>query len=325
MKISNRVYLYFICFLGLANFGNSQQSSLSSLAYKDKYRINPAYAGMEGTLMGSAVYRNQWQNLSGHPQGIDVSVHFPVYQWGSAFGMLLGQDELGLERHLFIKPSFHKVSRINDLLFTAGIQAEFNWISFSSESARTPEGNYQGQNLDHKDPAISNQAGSIGLIDIGLSVYLTWHRFQGGLSVEKLLQSKNGSQPFPWSNKRCIKAIGSTEFDWLNLKFQAQVLLYSDFIKVQTDLFSGFEYNGSIFGGIHFRGYDGNSLESLGLSLGFSLSKNIQVAYCHEFYIGPIPVNYIAGNQEIGFFYNFGKAFGLGKPPRIIHSPRYSD
>lgn len=295
------------------------------MVYKDRYRVIPAYAGMEGTLMGSGVYRNQWQSLPGHPQGIDLSIHFPVYKLGSAAGMLIGQDELGLERHSFIKPSFHKVLKLRDVLLSAGFQAEFDWINFNSELARTPEGDYQGQNVDHNDPRLLNREGSVGIFDLGLSFYFIWKRFQGGIAVEKLLEAKNESTPFPWTNRRTIKAIGSTDFKWRDLDLQAQILIYTDFVKVQTDLFSGFDYHGSIFGGIHLRGYNGNSLESLGISLGFSLSKSIQVAYCHEFYVGQIPVNYVTGNQEIGLFYNFGKAFGLGKPPRIIHSPRYSD
>jgi type IX secretion system PorP/SprF family membrane protein len=302
-----------------------QQSPLSSLIYKDKYRVIPAFAGMEGTLMGSGVYRNQWHSFPGHPQSIDLSIHFPIYRWGSSAGILIGQDELGLERHSFIKPSFHKVLKLNGVLLSAGLQAEFNWINFNSGLARTPEGDYQGQNFDHNDPRLLNSESSLGTFDLGLSCYAIWGKFQGGISIEKLLQTKNESQPFPWANRRTIKAIGSKDFKWLDLDFKAQLLIYSDFVKVQADLFSGFDYHGSIFGGIHFRGYNGNSLESLGFSLGFSLSKSIQVAYCHEFYVGQIPVNYVTGNQEIGLFYNFGKAFGLGKPPRIIHSPRYSD
>jgi type IX secretion system PorP/SprF family membrane protein len=303
----------------------AQQTPLTSLAYKDRFKIIPAYAGMEGTLMGSAIYRNQWQNLTGHPQGIDISIHCPIYKLGASMGLSLGKEEIGLESHTFIKPSFHKVSKINDFLITAGIEAEFYWTAFNSESARTPDGDYSGPDINHADPGLSNNGGTHGFTDFGLSVYAIWNRFHAGVAIEKILESNKDNKPYPWSNRRNLTILCAADYMLFNLNFQTQVVLHSDFLKLQSDLFTGIDYNGSIFGGIHMRGYNGNSLESLGLSLGFSLSKNIQLAYCHEFYIGSIPVSAVSGSQEIGLFYNLGKAFGLGKSPRIIHSPRYSD
>lgn len=323
MRISG--FLCLMLTLEMFTVSMAQQSPLSSLAYKDKYRMIPAYAGLEGTLAGSAIYRNQWQNLPGHPQGIDLAVHCPVYKWGSALGVLIGQDELGLERHNYIRPSFNKVIKWNEVLLTPGIDLEMDWLSFRSELARTPDGNYPGNGLDHNDPELLNQGGTRSIFDFGVSVFASWHRLQAGLAVEKLLESGSKGPPLPWKNRRSIKFLISNDFEWNSATIFTQLLAYSDLIKLQTDFFCGFDYTGNIFGGIHLRGYNANSLESLGLSVGFNLSKNIQLAYCHEFYIGKIPVSYVSSSQELGLFYNFGKAFGLGKPARIIHSPRYSD
>jgi type IX secretion system PorP/SprF family membrane protein len=305
--------------------GKAQQGLLSSLAYKDKYRAIPAFAGMEGTIMGSFVYRNHWQGFPGNPKTLDLSLHSPYYRWGAAFGLLMGQDKLGLEQHSYIKPSIHKVINLGKVLFSAGIQAEFYWLNLDLDAARTPEGDYPGGNIDHNDPRLANQTSDERNADLGISVFLLWEKYQFGVSLEKLFQSHQSGAPIPWTNRRNLKLLVSRRLDWNDIAFELQCLVHSDFVRLQTEIFSGIEYNGNIFGGVHLRGYNGNSLESIGFSLGLRLSKQIQMAYCHEFNIGSVSSNFNQGNQEIGLFYNFGKAFGLGKAPRIIYNPRYSD
>jgi type IX secretion system PorP/SprF family membrane protein len=303
----------------------AQQSPLSSLAYRDRFSINPSYAGLEGTLAAAGLYRNQWQAISGHPRSIVLNFHCPVYKWGSAIGMSMGQDQLGLERHIFFKPGIHKISKLSGILIATGIHADLDWISFDSELARTGDGIYQSGSVEHNDPQLLNQTGSRAIMDFGISAYLIWQNIQAGFTIEKLLETGKKDKPFPFRNRRNIKANLSYDYKWNQLILQALAVINTDLLKVQTDLFSGFDYNGSIFGGIHLRGYNANSFESLGLSLGFSLGKQLNLAYCHEFYIGILPANVVSSSQEIGLFYNFGKAFGLGKTPRIIYSPRYSD
>ncbi len=303
----------------------AQQGLISSLAYKDKYRIIPGFAGMEGTLLGSAVYRNHWQGFPGQAKTTDVSIHSPFYKWGSALGLLMGQDKLGLEQHIYFKPSIHKVMIYGPLLISAGIQADLNWLQIDLNAARTPDGSYPGGQIDHNDPMLADQISRQVLADFGINLYLMWNKYQLGMSLEKIVQSQHSQYPLPWTNRRNFKLLVSRTFEWNKFKFEGQFIVHSDFVRFQTEIFSGFEYNGNIFGGIHLRGYNGNSLESAGFSVGLRLSKKFQMAYCQEFYLGTIPNNIIQGSQEIGVFYTFGKAFGLGKAPRIIYNPRYSD
>ncbi|MBK6546869.1 MAG: PorP/SprF family type IX secretion system membrane protein [Saprospiraceae bacterium] len=305
--------------------GFGQQTPLSTLIYKDKYRINPAYAGLEGTLFASGIYRNQWQNFEGNPQTMDISFNCPLYRIGSGMGITFGQDKLGIQKNHYVKPSINKVWKSSTWLVSIGLQSEFYWFSLNSNAVRTPQGEYQGGNLDHKDNQISNLNGSINIMDLGLSCFVQRGPFELGIAIEKLLESKKDQMVFPWQNNRTVKGFMGAQFDWFSINFIEQIVVLSDFKQSQIDFFSGFEYNGNIFGGVHVRGYNGNSFESLGVSFGFSLSKQLKMAYGHEFYMGSIPQQLNGGSQELGIFYNFGRAFGLGKAPKIIHSPRYSD
>lgn len=305
--------------------GVCQQSSLVSLAYKDPFRIIPSSGGLKGTLMGSGIYRNQWQGLDGHPKGVDLSLHFPIFQISSTSGVSIGQEKLGLETHTFLKPGIYKVIKSDSWIWSIGLQAEFDWISFDSKLARTPEGNYQNPEVDHKDPLVSNQQGSQGIFDFGVSSFISWKQFSFGINVEKLLESSQAAADFPWKNRRNLKILGLFEYEWMKILWKPHLLIYTDFNQLQADFIASFEYGSGIFGGIHLRGFDNNSLESMGLSFGFDISKSLQLAYCHEFYIGAIPAGIPSSSQEIGLFYNLGKAFGLGRPPKIIHNPRYSD
>lgn len=317
--------LYFSFFLMIAARLIGQQTSLITQAARDPYFVNAAYAGLEGTLVASGHYRNQWFKLEGHPQTILVASHFPIYKIKSGFGFSLGQDQIGLQREVFFKPSFNRVWNLNSWLISGGIQLDFKSLAFNSINARTPEGEYTNGQIDHQDQLLANSDLNGGFIDMGLAIFIQRANYKLGISAERLLETGSSKTGLLYKNNREFQALGLADWEWATIKIRGGFLLYTDLNRFQSDIFSNFEYNGNIFGGLHVRGYNGSSMESLGITAGFALTRKLHLAYTHEFYIGKIDKGLVTGSQEMGLYYNLGRAVGRGKAPRIIHSPRYSD
>lgn len=323
MHLSQILKISFFIFIAVRLIG--QQTSLITQASRDPYFVNAAYAGLEGTLIASAHYRNQWFKLDGHPQTILVASHFPIYKIKSGFGFSLGQDQIGLQTEVFIKPSFNHVWNFNSWLVSGGVQIDLKSLAFNSINARTPDGEYSNGQVDHQDQQLSNTDLNGGFFDLGLAVFIQRAHYKFGISADRLLESGSLKNTLLYNNNREFRALGITDWEWEQFTFRGGFLLYTDLNRFQSDIFSNFEYNGNIFGGLHVRGYDGSSMESLGITAGFALTRKLHLAYTHEFYLGKIDKGLVTGSQEMGLYYNLGRAVGLGKAPRIIHSPRYSD
>lgn len=314
-----------IAFLGILSWTSGQQSSLFSLASKDVYRIIPAMAGQEGTLFASGLFRSQWQNIEGHPQTFDFSVNLPLYWIQSGCGFSLGKDELGLSQLVYFRPSYNLVFKSEAILWSGGLHLIYNNLRFQGDLARTPEGQYLAGSIDHLDPLVPTTTVSLHILDGGVSLALLYRNWQIGLSVNQILESHTRNENLAWKNRRHYQILTSYHAEIERFIIKPQCLVSLNGNRVQADFFTGFEYNGNVFGGIHFRGYDDRSLESVGISVGFKLSKRISLAYAHEFYLGKLSGDSQLQTQEFGLFYHFGKAIGLGIKPRIEYSPRYAD
>ncbi|MBK8955988.1 MAG: PorP/SprF family type IX secretion system membrane protein [Saprospiraceae bacterium] len=323
MKFSGKCFCWLISLLGLSV--QAQQISLQGFHYKDPYKLIPAFGGLEGTLFASATFRNQWQGIAGQPQTFDLRVNLPLYLINSGAGLAIGKDETGLGQILYVQPSFNRVFHFDQLLFSAAAQFQYAYHNFSGQLARTPDGDYTNGQIDHKDPLLDTRSSNFQRWDAGISVAFQYDLYKFGLAVSGIFENGKASLPVPYRNTRHYLLHASYEWAWGRFKFLPTFALYSDLKSSQTEIFLGGEYNGNIFGGMHIRGYDDNSIESLGISFGFELSSKWSVGYLHEFYLGKITGSQLPKSQEFGLFYHFGKAIGEGKKPPVLRSPRYFD
>lgn len=312
-------------FMVFTAYGSAQQISLQGFAYKDPFKLIPAFGGLEGTIVGSATFRNQWQGLSGHPQTFDVRLNLPLYWIRSGAGWVMGKDETGLSQQIYIQPSFNRVFHFNKLLMSLAVQMQYAYHSFDGSLVQTPEGEYNGGQVDHQDPLLDKSKRSFQMLDAGFSVAFEYSGFKFGWAGTGLFESGKAAFPALYKNRRHHIIYTSYQGALGAIKYFPSLSVYTDLHKTQTEIFLGGTYNGNIFGGIHLRGYNDESLESLGISFGFELSSRWSVAYLHEFYLGKIPVSAVQRSQEFGLFYHFGKAIGQGRKPPVLKSPRYLD
>ena len=66
-----------------------QVRPLSNLYNLDKLVFNPAFAGSQGALSATALYRNQWVGFNDAPKNYSFSAHAPLHNDQMSLGFWL--------------------------------------------------------------------------------------------------------------------------------------------------------------------------------------------------------------------------------------------
>ena len=110
--------------------GYAQQRPIHSLYMFDPLLINPAYAGAQVQLSGTAIYRNQWVNFPGAPKTFTASVHSGFRKARVGLGFLAANDQIGIHSEnsfYFIYSYKIPLSTFNNKSYISfGVQGGFN-------------------------------------------------------------------------------------------------------------------------------------------------------------------------------------------------------
>lgn len=289
----------------------------------DKYQFNPAYGGLDYSLVINAHTRTQWQGLDQNPRVIGVNAHLPYYVWSGALGLKATSRSLGVLSHNELSFSYNNVLNLGSGLWSNGLRVGMSQMSVDGAAIMTPDGIYTGGSVNHNDPILLPTQGSgVGLLyEVG--TYYKARRLELGLSLTSLPGSNISQDGFTFDKKTHIYAFGQYRFELFEeFDLLQAILLKSDFGAVQTEVSSLVQINGNIFGGIGVRGYSSNSLDAVIVILGIRLTDNITLTYGYDAGISGIrQAN--EGSHELLLSYNLQKVIGTGLPPKIIYNPRY--
>ena len=300
----------------------AQQEQQNSQFMLSKYRINPAYAGLDYSLSMDAMIRSQYTGIPGQPRFQYFSAHLPAYILNGAVGIELQRATEGALNHLTATGSYNYVSNLPFGFLSLGLRLGAIQTTIDGELLRTPNGDYEPNVFQHNDPILNNSTFS-GLAPIWeLGVYLFMGDPQFGVSISRT----------PTINQRIGGAeIGLvTHFDVFaqyrmrvseELHFLQSILLKSDFNVVQSDVSVMAEINGNVFGGVGLRGYSSNSLDAVSIVAGMNLGRHYRLSYSYDIGLSELKrVN--EGSHEILLNYNLKKLIGLGNTPKVEYNPR---
>lgn len=300
----------------------AQQEQQNSQFMLSKYRINPAYAGLDYSLSIDAMIRSQYTGIPGQPRFQYFSAHLPAYILNGAVGIELQRATEGALNHLTAAGSYNYVSNLPFGFLSLGLRLGAIQTTIDGEILRTPNGDYEPNVLQHNDPLLNNSTFS-GLAPIWeLGAYLFMGDPQFGVSISRT----------PTINQRIGGAeIGLvTHFDVFGqyrmriseeLHILPSILLKSDFNVVQSDISVMTEINGNVFGGVGLRGYSSNSLDAVSIVAGMNLGRHYRLSYSYDIGLSELKrVN--EGSHEILLNYNLKKLIGLGNTPKVEYNPR---
>ncbi len=325
MKLNFTFLLLFFIFFSQIN---AQQALQSSLYMLNPYDYNPAYAGLDNNSLSiNGVFRKQWTGLEGSPSTQTLNAHLPIYYLGGAFGISLSNDVLGAERNLSGSLSYAYQRELGDKgILSLGVAGGIIQKSLDGEKLRAPGGIYEGNVIQHNDLNLPEGLvqGIAPLLSVG--AYFQNEFFEFGLSANNLLES---DVKYSLNNVTNIQLKRNYFFNF-NAKFdlgtyfvvKPSILLKSDLVQTQTEVSILTTYNDNITGGVSFRGYDENTIDALGIIIGFQITSKLKLVYGYDVTLSGLNV-VSRGSHEIMFNYNLNKIIGQGKPEKIIYNPRF--
>jgi type IX secretion system PorP/SprF family membrane protein len=314
--------LTFACFQALG-----QKNFLLSMPESNRYALNPAYAGLESSLDITAWGREQWSGIPGRPSTQSLVAHMPIYALNGGGGMRIINDRLGPLQYLKFELGYDYVKASERMIWSLGVTAGINQISYDGEKLRTNDGLYTGGLINHNDPNLPNGS-LVGIIpNMSIGAYLVTDAFEGGISLQDIhlggaKLSQDGTN-FDWSPRITSNLFFEYGIDY-NDKwyFDPIIFIKYDFKDLQALLKFNAMYDDVIRMGIGVRGYSGNSLESLVISAGYQVDSHFSVHYAYDIGLGGLATD-AAGSHEIILRYNLNKAVGKGRIPKVIGNPRY--
>jgi len=284
--------------LVLLTFGysaNAQQDYQFTHYMYDKLSFNPGYAGLNKSICGTIIFREQWSGFSGNPTTALINVHAPVKMLRGGLGFTYVSDKLGFESNNLarLSYSYHMGLGVGDLGIglSAGIlqkSIQANWV--------TPDGTPA---IDDASIAVSGQSGLVP--DINLGVFYMQNQLYMGISATHLYAPDLADLNI--SNAKHFWITAGYDYD-LNpdFKLRPSILAKSDAASTQLDVNINVLYKSMIWGGVSYRvsdaiapmiGYQNDNVGGGTLRIGYAYdvttsqlkgysngSHDIMVNYC---------------------------------------------
>lgn len=326
-----RATLYLLYAIGLTApyvSMHAQQSAQYSLYMLNTFGFNPAWAGMDNTLVANGVYRQQWSGLLGAPVTQHVNAHLPVYAINSGVGIQAENDAIGAHRITRGALSFsHQIGLGKKRILSLGGSAGFMQYALDGQKLRAPEGTYDvpaGVVL-HNDPNLPEGRITAGTPFFSAGAVAVLDRLKIGAALQPAFAPVLSAQAGSFRLQPVQQVIFHGDYRFGNHKgwmLQPSFLLKTDITETQLEISSLMQWQENIFAGVSWRGIGPSSRDALALFGGFRLSEKTQLAYAYDLTLSALKdVN--QGSHELLLRYSLNKPVGAGKLPPVIYNPRF--
>jgi type IX secretion system PorP/SprF family membrane protein len=268
--------------------------------------VNPAYAGSQGALNITGLYRNQWVGVEGAPSTQTLFAHSPFIKKNIGLGLTVVNDRIGPVRQTMVFADYSYTIRVTENTKLAmGLKMGINMLKTSFSEIDVSETDDQS----FVDEPLSPQP------NFGFGLYYYSDKYYVGVSIPKLFKNKL-EQSLDYSKltlQQHFFIIGGYVFT-LNdkLKFRPTTLIkMTGGAPPSLDLTASFLYREKLWFGVGHR--YGDSFAAL---IQFQVSPQLRIGYSFDKTLSKF-ASYNSGSHEIMVSYNF--VFTKDK----IISPRY--
>ncbi len=280
-----RTILILLLAVGMAGYGNAQQLFTSSLYEMQGNLHNPSMAGVQKHGMIGATYRAMWDGIDGGPQTATVfgSAFLPSARLG--LGGYLYSDKTGPTTRTGVQAAVaYHVPLQNEASFSIGIEGRLQ--QFSYDKAKLQE------SLGSIDPVLGSAENRMKG-DAGIGFNYTSRKFQAGVSVSQLIQSK--LDVYSGSLNRSEEARLYRHF-YLHSRYNWQVdentvispnalLIYLPNAPAEFQGGARVEHNKTFWWGLNYR-----LRQSWMISAGLNIKDIFTIGYCFDIYKTPLSV-----------------------------------
>lgn len=305
----------------------AQQAPQYSLYSLNPYALNPAYAGLENTLVATGAYRQQWSGLLGAPVTQHANAHMPLYVISSGIGLKVENDAIGAHRTTQAALSYSyslELGRTTQL--SAGVSAGYMQYSLDGDKLRAPEGTYNEPNFNHNDQFLPEGRVKASTTFFEAGIFLQAQKLQAGISMQPVFSPAltiGGTDALKIEPVRHYFFYSSYTFDvGRNLNIKPSVLAKTDITETQAEISVVFQWNENIFAGASFRGFGERARDATVIMAGLRLSEKTTLAYAFDIPLSPLN-SANRGSHELLLRYSLNRPIGAGKLPPVIYNPRF--
>ncbi len=316
--------LIYMCSIGWVTAQQVPQYSLFAL---NPYAYNPAYAGLENTLVATGVYRQQWSGLSGAPATEHINAHLPIYAISSGVGLRIENDAIGAHGSTQGVLSYsYQINISRNALLSLGLSAGWLQYSLDGTKLRAPEGTYAEPNFSHNETVLPVGKVQVGAPIFEAGAFLQLKKWEIGVSSQPVFATKlkdKGSGAFGLQPVQHYLLYSSYTLPLgENLTLRPSVLVKSDLAETQLEVSAMARWRENTFAGVSFRGFGNTSKDAAVLYVGFKLNEKTTLAYAFDIPLSPLNTAN-RGSHELLIRYSLNKPIGVGKLPPVIYNPRF--
>lgn len=274
------VSIYVLAVVGVTT---AQQDKLITHFMYDKMSLNPGETGMDGgrrSICAVAMYRNQWDKVSGAPNSSLLNVETNlghIHPLLSGIGINFYHDEIGFTRqnNLALNYSYHlNMFNAGDL----GIGIGVGMVNVGLNPEWVPPSTYNDASLPS---SFSNTK-----FDMNFGLYFKGAQdYYVGISSTHLTQSRlstkeeilniteyNTARHYYIMGGKSFKSIGGSNGD-----LEANVMMRTDLVKFSADINARYIWNQKAYGGLSYRVSD-----AVSVLLGYMPIRNMTVGYSYD-------------------------------------------
>ena len=313
-----------MCSLGWISAQQVPQYSLYAL---NPYALNPAYAGLENTLVATGVYRQQWSGLLGAPATQHVNAHLPIYAISSGVGLKVENDVIGAHNTTQAILSYsYQMELTRNALVSVGLSAGWLQYSLDGTKLRAPEGTYAEPNFSHNETVLPVGKVQAGAPIFEAGVFFQSKKWEAGVSAlpvfaTQLKEKGNGAFGLKPVQHFLFYAANTLSLGE-NLSFKPSVLVKSDLTETQIELSAMGRWRENTFAGVSLRGFGKSAQDAAILFVGFKLNEKTTMAYSFDIPRSSLNAAH-RGSHELLLRYSLNKPIGIGKMPPIVYNPRF--
>ena len=308
----NKLVTATLTFLGFIAFGNleAQQSPISNFFNFNHYLLNPAEAGHQYKLAGTASHRIQWQGIDGAPKTTFMGIHGALNdKMGIGGKITVDQTDILKQFNAALSYSY-QISINENTSLRFGVSGMMNQNSINYHQAIIG---------DYADEVATGGTQSGTTFDAEAGLMLAYKKGSIGLAASNLFESdvdyklpeNRGNGTF--ERVRFLKIYGSYEFKLSdNWNLEPFILARNQGVEsFQVEVKATTSWKETLYLGIGFRqeaGFIGK--------LGFQITEKLMAAYAYEFSNTGIATN-SNGSHEFMIGLRMGKVKNETPPTPI--------
>jgi type IX secretion system PorP/SprF family membrane protein len=298
----------------------AQYFPASSVNFIEKYQANKAFAGISDSRMLTIGSRQQWINIDGGPKSFFASYTTSLNNLKSGAGVEINYLGIGAHSRFGYGVSYNYLYNSDYGLISIGIGGGQSFVALDREKILTPDGIYSDGFYDPADNYLNSLYGnSISLSKLNISLLYLVGNFEIGMEFDKaiMIPEKTGI-----AGRDLLKL--NFQYQYYineNISLRMNALLYSDFVVAQSDIGIVALINRNYIGGLNFRAFGKNSIESLSLIAGTNISRNLILVYAYDVVLNRVSETG-SSSHELRLFINLGKQDKRRKIPPLIYNPR---